>query len=402
MSAPPPPPTDAALARLDADSLAALLTAIRRAIRADAASGDEAQQLLQAPAARLVGRRGCRRVAAVLAAEPQLWAAVAGDREVARIVDGLLPDAAASEPEHEPDASAGAGDRGSTEREEAAKRRVRELREQRDAWRRRAAGADARATRLADELEVARGRIAELEQQLETLGAQLEEHEAQRDRAVERERRRRDAEVVRLEEQLATARSELEEQRQAAARRQASRPTSSGRGTRASTVAEQRPQEDEPGDDRFVPGRPSRLPTEVVAGTTEAASLLLHPGRKVLVDGYNVTRQHRDHLDLEGQRAWLVQLLATAAATRRIRPVVVFDGERAGGGRRGAGSREVEVRFTPAGITADDELVLDVEGTDEPVVLVTDDRELAGRAAASGADVIGTTVFLGAVSGAAR
>lgn len=401
MSAPPPPPTDAALARLDADSLAALLTALRRAIRADAASSDEAQQLLQAPAARLVGRRGCRRVAAVLAAEPQLWAAVAGDSEVARIVDGLLPDAAGEEPGREPDASEGAGDPPATEREGAAKRRVRELREQRDAWQRRAAGADARATRLADELEVAQGRIAELEQQLETLRAQLEEHAEQRVRAVERERRRRDAEVVRLEEQLAAVRSELEEQRQVA-RRQASCPTSPGRGTRTPTTAEQRVQEHEPDEDRFVPGRPSRLPTEVVAGTTEAASLLLHPGRRVLVDGYNVTRQHRDHLDLERQRAWLVQLLATAAATRRIRPVVVFDGERAGGGRGGTGSREVEVRFTPAGITADDELVLDVEGTDEPVVVVTDDRELAGRVAASGADVIGTTVFLGAVSGAAR
>ncbi|MFP4636419.1 MAG: NYN domain-containing protein, partial [Nitriliruptoraceae bacterium] len=259
----------------------------------------------------------------------------------------------------------------------------------------------ARAARLNEELEGARRRIAELEQQLEAVRGQLEEHEAERGRALERERRRRDAEVARLEQQLTAARSELEEQRQAA-RRQAARPAASGRGAQAASSTERRVGEPEPSDDRFVPGRPSRLPGDVVAGTTEAASLLLHPGRKVLVDGYNVTRQHRGHLDLERQRTWLTQLLATAAATRRIRPVVVFDGERAGGGRAGVGSRDVEVRFTPAGITADDELVLDVEGSDEPVVVVTDDRELAGRVAACGADVIGTVAFLGAATGAAR
>ncbi|MFP4636735.1 MAG: hypothetical protein ACLFRD_12800, partial [Nitriliruptoraceae bacterium] len=102
MPAHPPPPTDAALARLDADSLAALLTAIRRVIRAGAASSDEAQQLLQAPAARLVGRRGCRRVAELLADEPQLWAAVVSDGEVAGIVDELLPAGSADASEHEP------------------------------------------------------------------------------------------------------------------------------------------------------------------------------------------------------------------------------------------------------------------------------------------------------------
>jgi predicted RNA-binding protein with PIN domain len=77
-----------------------------------------------------------------------------------------------------------------------------------------------------------------------------------------------------------------------------------------------------------------------------------------------------------------------------VRPVVYFDGEEAGGGRPRTGTREVEVRFTPAGITADDELVLAVEATDEPVLVVTDDRELRARLLASGADVIGTAPFL--------
>ena len=56
------------------------------------------------------------------------------------------------------------------------------------------------------------------------------------------------------------------------------------------------------------------------------------------------------------------------------------------------------MRFTGAGVTADDEIVLAVEGTDEPVAVVTDDRELSARVAVAGADVIGTTSFLGVVS----
>ncbi|MFP4312668.1 MAG: NYN domain-containing protein, partial [Nitriliruptoraceae bacterium] len=125
--------------------------------------------------------------------------------------------------------------------------------------------------------------------------------------------------------------------------------------------------------------------------------LLLGAGRLVLIDGYNVTRTHRDDLDLEGQRTWLVQRCVTAAASLRIRPVVVFDGQRAGTSRPTAARQQVEVRFTPAGISADDELVLAVEATDEPVVVVTDDRQLRDRVRASGADVVGTLAFLGVV-----
>ncbi|MCC5947677.1 MAG: NYN domain-containing protein [Nitriliruptoraceae bacterium] len=145
-------------------------------------------------------------------------------------------------------------------------------------------------------------------------------------------------------------------------------------------------------------GRPSRLPAEVVAGTTEAARLLLHRGRRVLVDGYNVTKQHQGSLTLEGQRAWLVRLLATLVARRGVAPTIVFDGQVSSGGRPPMGAREVAVVFTPAGITADDEIVLAVDATDEPIVVVSDDRELVARVRALGADVLDTRSFLGAAS----
>ena len=398
-----PTPSDAALARLDTDAWAALLTAVRRTLQARGPASEAELALLETPAGRLAGSRGHREVAAVLAATPALWEAVAADPAVAAVVEQLGP-AATPGADGAADAATGSGADGRDgSRTDRDKQRVRRAREERDAWRRRAEGADARAAQLRTELRAAEQRITELESELSTLRTRLEEHTDEQARAVERERRRRDAEVAQLEQALGDARRELEAQRHAA-RRRPTPEAGSGGGTHGAgqRVDQDRGAafDDDGGDDRFVPGRPSRLPDGVVSGTTQAAAMLLHPGRLVLVDGYNVSRQHRSHLDLETQRSWLIQLLATAAAVRRIRPVVVFDGERSGGGRSGAGGREVEVRFTPTGITADDELVLTVEATDEPVVVVTDDRELSERVRAGGADVIATVPFLGAATSA--
>ncbi len=133
--------------------------------------------------------------------------------------------------------------------------------------------------------------------------------------------------------------------------------------------------------------------------TTEAVGLLLHAGRLVLVDGYNVTRSHRDDLDLEGQRRWLVNLVAGAAAARRIEPHVVFDGHATDGPGSSRRERGVVVVFTPQGVTADDDLVFEVEAVDpaRPVTVVTDDRELRERLAPYRVDLVSTGGFLGAL-----
>jgi hypothetical protein len=216
--------------------------------------------------------------------------------------------------------------------------------------------------------------------------------EAERRRAVEREARRQTAEVERLRAELAALRRAEEEQRLVEQRRVEARQQARREAVRAQSEARREAQAER--GTKVRPGRPSVLPAGIAPDTTEAADALLHAGRLVLVDGYNLTLQHRSDLALEAQRTWLTQLLSNLAARRRVRPVVVFDGEQAGGGRPRTGSREVEVRFTPSGITADDELVLAVEATDEPVVVVTDDRELRARLLASGADVVGTAPFL--------
>lgn len=273
-----------------------------------------------------------------------------------------------------------------------SKERARQLLEERDEARRRATGLEAR-------LRTEQDRIAHLEEDLEAVRRERDElrervDEAAEDRrqALERLRRQHQAELHHLQEELRTFRRREQERRARHRRRQ----------QREEEVDQQAAEEVERfrasrgGPDRVAdPGRPSTLPPGVAPGTVEAAGSLLGRGRRVLIDGYNVTKQHRDHLPLEQQRDWLVQRVGSLARRTGVRPTIVFDGE-PGAGRAARRSREVAVVFT-AGGTADDRIVRMVDDLpdDEPVVVVTDDGELADRVRERGADVVGTRPFLG-------
>jgi hypothetical protein len=375
-------------AALDPDRLAALSSddwaAVLVALRTELAQHEEltpAQAAVAArPTGRLVSGEGRAQVVELLAGDGTL-ARVVLERTPPTVRATLLtsaPATAAGEP----------GDARSDSEVVRARERARILRTERESLRRRAEGAEARAEGAERALLDAEAAQREAEDRASALLERLEEAEAERERAVARERRRRDGEVARLTAEVAALRR-AEESRHADHRRRAR-----AEQRRAAAPPQAREQETL---ERVPPGRPTRLPKGIAPGTTEAARALLGPGRLVLIDGYNVTRQHRADLDLEGQRTWLLQLCANAVPTLRLRPIIVFDGQQAGGGRPALGRQQVEVRFTPAGITADDELVLAVEATDEPVVVVTDDRELAARVGASAADVVGTLAFLGVV-----
>lgn len=399
-----PAPSAAALAALPSDAWAWLLPRVRTALHAleDADVTPVVRRLRAAPTGRLAGGRVRRELDELLAAGGPVWRALVErvraepdvPAPVAQLLDPSVADGvgqAATSPRSPVRANGPTGGRG----DDRARQRLRELRSERDELRRQLTGAAARATAAEEELARVEAELRDAAQRITELEGALADAADDRDRAVERERRRRDGEVARLEAALAQLRRAEEERRQERRRRE-----ERARAARAETAADraiaERRAAAEDAPRRLVPGRPSRLPADVHPGTTEAAELLLHPGRLVLVDGYNVTKQHQPDLDLEGQRAWLVRTLAALATRRRVRPTVVFDGQRAAGSRPAAGGREVAVVFTPEGVTADDELVLAVEATDEPVVVVTDDRELAGRLTSSGADVVGTRPFLGA------
>lgn len=393
---PPRSPSPAALRGLGSDSWAILLSVVRSTLTGDRTAGDaELVTFRDAPTSRLVGGRLRDALVERLNTDRPWWAevvAAAHERreEVPDELRALLEgDDGATEVADAVDETVARARQAST----VAKRRIREAREERDAWRRRAEGADARAERLAADLARAQAETEALRAELTDASEQLRAAEHDRARAVERERRRRDAELAAVESQVAELRRQEEQRRVDVRRRADAERQTALDAKRLAADAQRRATEDRP--PRVVPGRPSRLPRGVEPGTTEAARELLHRGRLLFVDGYNVTKQHRGHLDLETQRTWLVQQVGVLARQRGVVPLVVFDGQVSSGSRPPAALRDVEVRFTDAGITADDELVLAVVATDEPVVVVTDDRELAARVTASGADVIGTRAFLG-------
>jgi len=393
---PPPPPVAAALVDLPADVWAALLPTVRAALHDvdEAAVTPVVRRMRAAPAGRLAGGRVRRELCGLLAEGGPAWAALH-----ARLVDEDLVEtwsAALAAPAPPPAPVAPVPPAAPDPRElDRFRDRLRETREERDALRRRLVAAEERARQAEESAAAAGAALDELRAELAVVREELAAAAAARESAVGRERRRGEVAQARLREELAGHRRADEERR--AERRRADERRRAQAAEERERAQRRREAQDRGRRPRVTPGRPSVLPEGIVPGSAEAVALLLHPGRLVLVDGYNLTRQHRDHLDLETQRAWLVRLLANAALQRRVRPVAVFDGERASRGRPTAASREVEVRFTHEGVTADDEVVLAVEGTDEPVLVVTDDRELQARVRVSGADVSGTREFLWAL-----
>jgi hypothetical protein len=389
----PPRVTVEGLRSLGSDDWARVLPLVRRVLNEleDEAASPEVRRIRALPTGRLAA--GPRRA--------ELCALVLAEEGRRRRLEGLLDEAGLLERlggrpaegsvgarSSRPPAGADAAAATDRSREQ---RRLQRAREERDRARRRAEGAEARVERAERRAEAAEQDAARLDRELARAREALDAAQAEQRRVVDRERRRGEARAEELREELRGLRREAQEAAaQAQRRREAQRPAPApgeGREPDAGTGA--------------VPGRPTRLPETVVWDSAEGVDLLLGPARLVLVDGYNVTLKHRPSLDLPGQRDWLVRRLATLAAQRRVRPVVVFDGERGSGQRPAVGAREVEVRFTPAGVTADDELVFAVEALppDEPVVVVTDDRELTARLRVLAADVVGTGPFLWATPG---
>lgn len=395
----PPPPDVDTLVQLAADPWAWLLPHLRRALDAvdDEHLDARGIELRAAPTGRLVGGPGRRELCAVVVS-PVVWPHV--HRQLARaepvpeelvgLLGGAGPAASSIGRQDVTAPPAGSVDAPTT-RSARDRQRLKAMRAERDAARRRADGAQARADALRRELHASQVEVDELRARVAELDGQLQDADSTRQRAVERERRRREAEVAELKQQLATLRRADEERRAQERRRAAARDQAVTDAARAPASGRDR---GEPPRTRLVPGRPSQLPEGVAPGTTEAVALFLHRGRRVLVDGYNVTLTHRQDLELERQRTWLIDALGNLARQHGVVPTVVFDGDAVGGTARSGGGREVTVRFSGEGIPADDEIVLELESTDEPVLVVTDDRDLTERCRRAHADVITTTEFL--------
>jgi predicted RNA-binding protein with PIN domain len=154
-----------------------------------------------------------------------------------------------------------------------------------------------------------------------------------------------------------------------------------------------------------VPGRPTRRrPLAVPGGRGEddpetLAAWMGVDGVLVLVDGYNVTKHPAGFADrgLEDQRTLLLDLCRRLARRFGAEVTVVFDGGTVGPVPTRLPLGPVEVVFTDAGRSADDEIVARANAAppERPVVVVTSDNELRARVGALGATVTRSPALLG-------
>lgn len=374
------------LLALDARAWAPLLRSLRSLPDVPGAVADA----LALPSGELSSGPGRRRLCEVLDEAHELVAALREDTALPAAVHAALGAPAREEDDPPAHGREGVTDGGAAARAEERARSLRrsldEERRRREGAEARAASAESRSSELTGERDAALARIGDLEAELarsaEAVGrtaARAERRSSSRAEALERELAaersahaalRREHERVRAE--LATVRAEADELR-------ARRPVDADRPEAGRS------------------GRPLRPPPELGEGTTEAARWLVAHARLLIVDGYNATLTLRPDRTLEEQRRWLVERLRPLVARDVATPVVVFDGDRSSG--RMSGTAGVEVRFSAAGVIADDEIVFAVAATDEPVLVVTDDVELRGRVLAEGGNVIGVVHLAGIVDG---
>ena len=262
--------------------------------------------------------------------------------------------------------------------------RIAELERELDEHRRAHHGATSEAATVRDELTAARVAVRHANDRAESARAKLAATERERDDA----RRRAD---------------EAEQQRDALL---AGRAEASGAGAGAGGITEVRALAAAARAlaDRLqvlvaVPAPPRRavaLPGAIAHNPRASAEHLLRvPGALVLVDGYNVAKLGWPALDLAGQRDRALDAADDLARRFGTEMAVVFDGSDVIGAHS-TRRRLVRVRYSPAGVTADDVIRAEVGATDtsRAVVVVTNDGAVRRDVAAAGANTVSSDAFL--------
>lgn len=121
------------------------------------------------------------------------------------------------------------------------------------------------------------------------------------------------------------------------------------------------------------------------------------PRSRLIIDGYNVTKEAWPSASLEAQRSRLMSALAAVVARTGTETTIVFDA--AGSGSRSVmpTPRGVKVVFSPEGVIADDVIrqLVRAEPTGRVVVVVSSDQELAADVARDGSRVVPARVLVG-------
>ena len=117
--------------------------------------------------------------------------------------------------------------------------------------------------------------------------------------------------------------------------------------------------------------------------------LLKVPGIVVVVDGYNVAKLGWPDLSLELQRIKMLDAVDGLARRFGTEFVVVIDGADVVGAHADR-RRLARVRYSPAGVKADDVIREEIAGLDvgRSAAVVTNDREVRRDVMAAGANII--------------
>lgn len=141
--------------------------------------------------------------------------------------------------------------------------------------------------------------------------------------------------------------------------------------------------------------------TGVVAGHVAVTPMLLEryltmPRSRLIVDGYNVSKSRWPASSLEVQRQRLLAALAPLVARTGAETTVVFDAAEAGSRPPVHPPRGLRVVFSPPGMIADEVIgrLAEAEPSGRVVLVVSDDREVAERAARAGARGVGVQALL--------
>ncbi|TDD51759.1 hypothetical protein E1263_29755 [Kribbella antibiotica] len=149
-----------------------------------------------------------------------------------------------------------------------------------------------------------------------------------------------------------------------------------------------------------VAGRePEAEPVGRIAPENDPAlfdELLALPQVHLIIDGYNVTKTVWPTTPLHSQRQRLVTALGALVAQRRIEVTVVFDGAELSGPVQLNPPRGVRVRFSPAGVIADEVIrqLVRAEPPGRPIVVVSSDREVAESVGRLGARSLSATALI--------
>jgi len=138
---------------------------------------------------------------------------------------------------------------------------------------------------------------------------------------------------------------------------------------------------------------PARRPSDPML----LENYLAMPRVRLLVDGYNVSKEGWPDSSLEAQRIRLLQGMAALIARTGAETTVVFDAAESSTRPMVNPPRGVKVLFSPPGVIADD-VIRDLVGAEpegRPVVVVTSDQAVARDVRRAGARVVGAGSLLG-------